>query len=92
VAIVSSPGISDLRANVADTYAPGEKLFRREIATAVASSPNQKYTFGVVKTAQARGDFYVLAERGRRALRARLGKDVKAGLAKLQAAVEQALA
>jgi transaldolase/glucose-6-phosphate isomerase len=54
--------------------------------------PEQKYTFGVVKAAQARGDFAVLAERGRRALRAHLGKDVKAGLAKLQAAIGQALA
>jgi transaldolase/glucose-6-phosphate isomerase len=54
--------------------------------------PEQKYTFGVVKTAQARGDFAVLAERGRRALRVHLGKDVKAGLAKLQSAVAQALA
>ena len=33
--------------------------------------PGQKYTFGVVKAAQARGDFQVLAERGRRALRGR---------------------
>src|SRR6266851_10255957 len=39
--------------------------------------PDQKYTFGVVKAAQARGDFAVLAERGRRALRVHLGKDVK---------------
>jgi transaldolase/glucose-6-phosphate isomerase len=54
--------------------------------------PEQKYTFGVVKAAQARGDFAVLAERGRRALRVHLGKDVKAGLAKLQAVVGQALA
>ena len=54
--------------------------------------PDQKYTFGVVKAAQARGDFTVLAERGRRALRVHLGKDVKAGLATLQAAVGQALA
>ena len=54
--------------------------------------PDQKYTFGVVKAAQARGDFTVLAERGRRALRVHLGNDVKAGLATLQAAVGQALA
>jgi transaldolase / glucose-6-phosphate isomerase len=54
--------------------------------------PDQKYTFGVVKAAQARGDFAVLAERDRRALRVHLGKDVKAGLAKLQTAVGQALA
>ena len=54
--------------------------------------PDQKYTFGVVKAAQARGDFSVLAERGRRALRVHLGKDVKAGLGNLQAAVAKALA
>ena len=34
--------------------------------------PGHKYTFGVVKAAQARGDFKVLAERGRRALRVHL--------------------
>ncbi len=53
--------------------------------------PGQKYTFGIVKAAQARGDFQVLAERGRRALRVHLGKDLKAGLATLQAAVQKAL-
>ncbi|MGB7284912.1 MAG: bifunctional transaldolase/phosoglucose isomerase [Candidatus Acidiferrum sp.] len=54
--------------------------------------PGQKYTFGVVKAAQARGDFAVLADRGRRALRVHLGKDVAAGLATLADAVNQALA
>lgn len=54
--------------------------------------PEQKYTFGIVKAAQARGDFQVLAERGRRALRVHLGSDVKAGLATLAAAVQKALA
>jgi transaldolase / glucose-6-phosphate isomerase len=53
--------------------------------------PGQKYTFGVVKAAQARGDFAVLAERGRRALRVHIGKNVKAGLAALRGAVEKAL-
>ncbi len=53
--------------------------------------PGQQYTFGVVKAAQARGDFQVLAERGRRALRVHLGKDVPAGLARLRQAVDQAL-
>jgi transaldolase/glucose-6-phosphate isomerase len=52
--------------------------------------PQQKYTFGVVKAAQARGDFQVLAERGRRALRVHL-HDVDAGLATLAAAVQKAL-
>jgi transaldolase / glucose-6-phosphate isomerase len=53
--------------------------------------PGQKYTFGVVKAAQARGDFAVLAERGRRALRVHLGKNLKAGLNALAKAVSQAL-
>ena len=53
--------------------------------------PGQKYSFGVVKAAQARGDFEVLAERGRRALRVHLGKDVAAGLKRLQQAIQQAL-
>jgi len=55
------------------------------------SVPGQKYTFGVVKAAQARGDFQVLADRGRRALRVHLGKDLKSGLATLMAAVREAL-
>ncbi len=42
--------------------------------------PDQKYTFGIVKSAQARGDFQVLADRKRRALRVHLGKDVASGL------------
>ena len=53
--------------------------------------PGQKYTFGVVKAAQARGDFQVLAERGRRALRVHLGADVNAGLAQLSSAIQKAL-
>jgi len=53
--------------------------------------PGQKYTFGVVKAAQARGDFQVLADRGRRALRVHLGSNVKAGLATLQTAIQKAL-
>lgn len=54
--------------------------------------PGAPYTFGVVKAAQARGDFAVLAERGRRALRVHLGPDVTAGLARLRAVIDQALA
>jgi transaldolase/glucose-6-phosphate isomerase len=53
--------------------------------------PGQKYTFGIVKAAQARGDFQVLAERGRRALRVHLGRDLKSGLATLVTAVQKAL-
>jgi len=51
----------------------------------------QRYTFGVVKAAQARGDFQVLVERGRRVLRVHLGKDVDAGLTTLSAAIARAL-
>ncbi len=54
--------------------------------------PGQKYTFSVVKAAQARGDFAVLSERGRRALRVHIGKNVKADLAKLSRATKKALA
>jgi glucose-6-phosphate isomerase len=54
--------------------------------------PGRKFTFGVVKAAQARGDFRVLVERGRRALRVHLGADVQSGLATLRRAIEQALA
>jgi hypothetical protein len=45
--------------------------------------PGQKYTFGVVKAAQARGDFQVLLDRGRRALRLHLGADVSESLRKI---------
>jgi transaldolase / glucose-6-phosphate isomerase len=53
--------------------------------------PGQKFTFGLVKAAEARGDFEVLAERGRRALRLHLGADTTAGLATLKTAIEEAL-
>jgi transaldolase/glucose-6-phosphate isomerase len=53
--------------------------------------PGQKYTFGIVKAAQARGDLEVLVERGRRALRIHLGRDVKGGLATLRSAIAQAM-
>jgi len=52
--------------------------------------PGQKFTFGVVKAAQARGDFQVLADRKRRALRVHL-HDVESGLAALQSAIAKAL-
>jgi len=54
--------------------------------------PGQTYTFGIIKAAQARGDFEVLAARRRRALRVHLGRDVACGLETLAAAIEQALA
>jgi transaldolase/glucose-6-phosphate isomerase len=54
--------------------------------------PEQKYTFGIVQAAQARGDFQVLAERGRRVLRVHLGEHVAGGLTMLKDAIAQALA
>ena len=53
--------------------------------------PDAKYTFGVVKAAQARGDFDVLAERGRRALRVHITGDLARGLATLETAIKSAL-
>ena len=53
--------------------------------------PGQRYTFGIVKAAQARGDFQVLAERNRRALRVHLGEDVQKGLVTLQSAIKPVL-
>ena len=53
--------------------------------------PGQRYTFGIVKAAQARGDLGVLAERGRRLLRVHLPADIENGLKTLSKAVEQAL-
>jgi transaldolase/glucose-6-phosphate isomerase len=53
--------------------------------------PGRKFTFGTVKAAQARGDFDVLAERQRRALRVHLPADLRSGLGKLQSAITEAL-
>ncbi|HEX4772405.1 MAG TPA: bifunctional transaldolase/phosoglucose isomerase [Bryobacteraceae bacterium] len=53
--------------------------------------PQQKYTFGIVKAAQARGDFEVLAERKRRALRVHLGPDLDKGLDQLHDLVAAAV-
>jgi transaldolase / glucose-6-phosphate isomerase len=54
--------------------------------------PAHRASFGVVKAAQARGDFDVLLERGRRALRAHIKGDLPSGLAELAAAIQRALA
>jgi transaldolase/glucose-6-phosphate isomerase len=53
--------------------------------------PGHKFTFGVVKAAQARGDFEVLSERDRRALRVHLGSDVQKGLETLGKTIAEAL-
>jgi transaldolase/glucose-6-phosphate isomerase len=54
--------------------------------------PGHRASFGVVKSAQARGDFDVLLERGRRALRIHINGEVAAGLKALQTAFQRALA
>jgi transaldolase/glucose-6-phosphate isomerase len=54
--------------------------------------PGHRASFGVVKNAQARGDFDVLLERGRRALRIHIKGELAAGLKALHAAFERALA
>ncbi len=51
----------------------------------------KRYSFGVVKAAQARGDLRVLMESEHRALRVHLGPDVGAGLQTLAGAVTEAL-
>ena len=50
--------------------------------------PGQRYSFGIIKRLQARGDFEVLASRGRRVLRVHL-KDLDAGLRDLHAIVQK---
>jgi transaldolase/glucose-6-phosphate isomerase len=52
--------------------------------------PGQRYSFGTIKLAQARGDFEVLASRGRRLLRIHF-KDIDAGLKSLHGVIEHAL-
>jgi transaldolase / glucose-6-phosphate isomerase len=54
--------------------------------------PQQKYTFGIVKAAQARGDFRVLAERHRRAVRVHVGSDLMKGIERLSDLVSAAVA
>ncbi len=45
--------------------------------------PSRKYSFGVVKAAQAQGDFQVLSERKRRTLRLHIGADTVSALQRL---------
>jgi transaldolase/glucose-6-phosphate isomerase len=53
--------------------------------------PGHRYTFGVVKEAQARGDFDALAANGRRGLRIGIGDDPSAGLTALRDAAARIL-
>ena len=54
--------------------------------------PSHRASFGVVKAAQARGDFDVLLERGRRALRVHIKGEIDAGLVAFETALQRALA
>ena len=53
--------------------------------------PGRRCSFGVVKAAQARGDYQVLSDRDRRLLRLHLGGDVAAGLNRIADLVERQL-
>ena len=53
--------------------------------------PGEKFTFGVLKQAQALGDFESLAARGRRAIRVDLGRDVEKGLRRLLVLIKEAV-
>jgi len=53
--------------------------------------PGRRASFGVIEAAQARGDLRVLAERGRRVLRAHIGGEVADGLAEIDRAARRAL-
>lgn len=55
------------------------------------SIPGKPYSFGVVKAAQARGDFQALLSRKRRALRVHIGADIEAGLLALRSTLENAI-
>jgi transaldolase/glucose-6-phosphate isomerase len=52
--------------------------------------PAQRYSFGTIRLAQARGDFEVLSTRGRRLMRIHF-KDIRSGLQTLRALFEQTL-
>jgi len=53
--------------------------------------PGQKASFGTIIAAQARGDFDVLTERGRRALRLHITGNLAQGLAAITAAIRAAM-
>ena len=54
--------------------------------------PGQRYSFGVVKAAQARGDFQVLGARARRALRVHVTGEVVQGLRRVEDLVAHGVA
>jgi transaldolase / glucose-6-phosphate isomerase len=52
--------------------------------------PGEKYSFSILKQAQALGDFRSLSAHGRRAIRVHLGRDTLMGLKRLRAAIGSA--
>ena len=52
------------------------------------SIPGRNFSFGILKNAQALGDFLALSKRDRRAIRIHLPVDVQAGLTRMAQAVE----
>ena len=53
--------------------------------------PSEKFTFGVLKQAQALGDFESLVAGGRRAIRVDLGRDIEKGLRRLLVLIKEAV-
>jgi transaldolase/glucose-6-phosphate isomerase len=51
--------------------------------------PGRKFSFGVVKAAQAQGDLEVLRQRGRRVIRVHLGRNTISDLKRLRGAIEK---
>jgi RpiB/LacA/LacB family sugar-phosphate isomerase len=71
---------------------PNKGVFIQLVADTASdlSVPGDTFTFGVLRDAQALGDFQVLEAHGRRALRVALGADVEEGLRRLLGALAPA--
>ena len=72
---------------------PGSGVFIQIVCDDPSDIParGRGLSFGVVKAAQALGDFNVLTRLGRRVLRVRISGNLSAGLARLEAAFAQAV-
>jgi transaldolase / glucose-6-phosphate isomerase len=73
---------------------PNSGLFLQLTAEPAAdvTIPGRTASFGVIEAAQAAGDFRVLADRGRRLLRAHIADGTDAGITIIAEAIERALA
>jgi transaldolase / glucose-6-phosphate isomerase len=73
---------------------PNSGLFLQLTAEPAAdvTIPGRTASFGMIEAAQAAGDFRLLAERGRRMLRAHIADGTDAGIAVISEAIERALA